>query len=114
MILATNGLVLLSTAVCMINNSAVILVGRFLYGMAAGAFTVYVPKYTSELAPSEYRGPFGAVNQFMCTLGILVCSLLGLAIPSKDGELETVSDDSFLVQQYWRIVWGLPALFVFF
>lgn len=85
MILATNGLVLLSTAICMINNSAIILFGRFVYGMASGAFTVFIPKYTSEIAPSEYRGPFGAVNQFMCTLGILVCSLMGLAIPSKPG-----------------------------
>lgn len=97
MIIATNGLVLLSTAVCMINNSAIILFGRFVYGMAAGAFSVFVPKYTAELAPSEYRGPFGAVNQFMCTVGILACSLMGLAIPSKPGTIDELALDSFIV-----------------
>jgi len=112
MILATNVLVLLAVAICMVNNSIVILFGRFVYGMAAGAFTVFVPKYTSELAPSEYRGPFGAVNQFMCTLGILACSLLGLAIPSKAGEVAALDENSFIVQQYWRVVWGLPAVFL--
>lgn len=80
--------------------------------MAAGAFSVFIPKYTAELAPSEYRGPFGAVNQFMCTVGILCCSLMGLAIPSKPGAIDELALDSFIVQQYWRIVWGLPAFFV--
>lgn len=114
MILATNVLVLIATGICMVNNSVVILVGRFIYGMAAGAFTVFVPKYTSEIAPSEYRGPYGAVNQFMCTLGILTCSLLGIAIPSPATELTDLNNSDFLVSEYWRVIWGLPAVFVVF
>ena len=61
MIILTNIFVLAATAVCMIDNSAVILFGRFLYGMSAGAFTVYVPKFVAEITPKEYRGPFGSV-----------------------------------------------------
>lgn len=81
MILATNLLVLAAVGITMINNSVIILFGRFIYGMASGSFTVFVPKFISEIAPPEYRGPFGAVSQFMCTAGIFFVALLGIHIP---------------------------------
>ena len=84
-IIGTNVLVLLSSAVCMINNSVVILIGRFIYGMASGAYCVFCPKFVSEMSPSEYRGPFGSLSQFMCTVGIFVIAILG--VPIK-GEVE--------------------------
>ena len=101
---------LASTILCLIDNSGVILFGRFLNGMAAGAFTVYVPKYVSEITPKEFRGPFGAVCQFMCTAGIFFVALLGIPIPDKPAE--NLAETSFLVKQYWRVIWGLPAVFV--
>ena len=30
--------------------------------MAAGAFTVFTPKYIDELAPIEYKGVFGTIS----------------------------------------------------
>lgn len=104
-IIFTNVLVLLSSAVCMINNSVVILIGRFIYGMASGAYCVFCPKFVSEMAPPEYRGPFGSLNQFMCTLGIFVIAVLG--VPIKDDVTE-YSKDSFMVSNYWRVCWGIP------
>ena len=62
MIVATNGAVLVASGLCMINNPSVILCGRFFYGMAAGAASVFCPKYVAETAPVEYRGPFGTLN----------------------------------------------------
>lgn len=62
MIIYTNIFVFAASAICMVDNSGVILFGRFLYGMASGAFTVYVPKYVSLLTPKEYRGSFGSVS----------------------------------------------------
>lgn len=88
MILATNLFVLVSTGLCMIDVSWVILIGRFLFGMASGAFTVFVPKFTAEISPQEYRGPFGAVNQFMCTFGIFTVSALGLPLPDDPSTLD--------------------------
>lgn len=38
------------------------LTGRFLWGMAAGVYTVLVPKFINETAPNEYKGPFGAFS----------------------------------------------------
>jgi len=90
MILATNGLLLVSIGICMIDNSYVILFGRVLYGMTTGAFTVFIPPLVAEMSPTEYRGAFGAVSQFMCVFGALCCALLGLIAPSAPSELATV------------------------
>jgi MFS family permease len=55
--------------------------GRFVWGLGAGSFTVFVPKFISELSPFEMSGFFGGASQTACCLGILVPSLLALAIP---------------------------------
>jgi hypothetical protein len=46
----------------MIDDIMVIAFGRFLFGMAAGAFTVFVPKFINEISPKEFKGPFGAIS----------------------------------------------------
>jgi MFS family permease len=110
MIIATNGLIVAACGLCMINNSVVILVGRLLYGMASGAYSVFCPKFVAEMTPFEFRGPFGTLSQFMCTFGIVVIACLGIPIPDKPVE-EGYDQDSFMVKQYWRICWGLPVVF---
>jgi MFS family permease len=82
MIILANGIVVLSVAICMIDNSATILLGRLFNGVSAGAFTVYVPKFIAELTPKEYRGPLGSLSQFMATFGIFTVSLMGVPIPT--------------------------------
>jgi len=91
----------------MINSSTVILFGRFLYGVAGGGFGVFCPMFVSELCPKEYRGPIGTVNQLMINLGIFFISIFGVAIPNKPSDL---SKQDFLVTNYWRIMWGFPAV----
>lgn len=83
MILSTNVLVVVSVMVCMVDDIVVIAFGRFLSGIAAGAFTVVVPKFINELSPPEYKGPFGAISQFMLTLAIFLAALMCTAIPSN-------------------------------
>ena len=82
MIIANNILLLIAVGICMINKAGVILIGRLLYGMCAGTFTVMCPKFISEVAPTEYKGPFGAMSQFMCVFGILAVTLMGLHVPN--------------------------------
>jgi len=81
---------------------------RFFYGMAAGAFTVMVPKFINETAPQELKGPYGALSQISITVGIFVCALLGLPVPEDPEDWEIVTNDSFWVQNYWRVVWSIP------
>ncbi|KAK2044786.1 general substrate transporter [Colletotrichum somersetense] len=52
-------------------------IGRFLTGAAAGASTVIVPLYISEIAPPKERGLFGAMTQVSINVGILIVQTLG-------------------------------------
>lgn len=112
MIIATNGFVVIASGLCMINNGAVILVGRLFYGMASGAFSVFCPKFVAEMTPMEYRGPFGTLSQLMCTIGIVVIACMGIPIPDAPAA-EGYNKDDFIVAQYWRVCWGMPVVFSF-
>ena len=52
-------------------------IGRFLAGIGAGASTVIVPLYISEVSPPEKRGFFGAFTQISINVGILFTQTLG-------------------------------------
>jgi sugar porter (SP) family MFS transporter len=56
---------------------ALMAVGRLVSGIAAGASTVIVPLYISEVAPPSQRGLFGAMTQISINVGILVSQTLG-------------------------------------
>ena len=59
-------------------STAVLLgLGRFLTGIGAGASTVIVPLYISEVAPPAQRGFFGAFTQISINVGILVTQTMG-------------------------------------
>jgi sugar porter (SP) family MFS transporter len=58
-------------------NAAVMAFGRFLSGLGAGAATVIVPLYISEVSPPAERGLFGAMTQISTNVGILVTQTLG-------------------------------------
>jgi len=55
----------------------VMMLARSLTGMAAGASTVIVPLYISEVAPPAKRGFFGAFTQISINVGILFTQTLG-------------------------------------
>ncbi|KXL41641.1 hypothetical protein M433DRAFT_72639 [Acidomyces richmondensis BFW] len=59
--------------------------GRFLSGLAAGAATVIVPLYISEISPAETRGFWGAATQVMINVGIFGAQLLGYFWSREDG-----------------------------
>ena len=52
-------------------------IGRLLVGVGAGAATVIVPLYISEVAPPRERGFFGAFTQISINVGILSTQTLG-------------------------------------
>jgi len=53
-------------------------VGRFIMGLAAGATTVIIPLYISEIAHSSVRGTLGSFLQLQITVGILAGYLIGI------------------------------------
>ncbi|CAH0584046.1 unnamed protein product [Chrysodeixis includens] len=48
-----------------------LIAGRFITGVAGGAFCVTAPAYTSEIAQDSIRGTLGSYFQLMITIGIL-------------------------------------------
>ncbi|KAF2965603.1 hypothetical protein GQX73_g7970 [Xylaria multiplex] len=62
---------------------AIMSIGRILSGVGAGAATVIVPIYISEVAPPRERGTFGAMTQVSINVGILGTQTLGYFLSSE-------------------------------
>jgi len=96
----------------MVNNIYVIAFGRFFWGICAGSYTVFCPKFLNEYLPLEIKGSFGAINQLMLTVGIMLPSLMSLAIPGDPVADLLVNPDNFYVTGYWRVIWLVGAFLV--
>lgn len=83
-------------------SSAVLLVvARFVIGLALGVSSTTVPMYLAEMSPKEARGRIVSMNQFLITVGILVSYGVDYAFSSSHA---------------WRWMLGLasvPALAMF-
>ncbi|KAK8092841.1 MFS glucose [Apiospora kogelbergensis] len=74
----TSALFVLGSAVETLASAVpVIAIGRLLAGVGAGAATVIVPLYISEVAPPRERGFFGVMTQISINVGILLTQTLG-------------------------------------
>jgi SP family facilitated glucose transporter-like MFS transporter 8 len=58
-------------------NFLMMLIGRFILGVAGGAFYISVPQYTSEIAEKEIRGILGSFLQLLISLGVLFVYIIG-------------------------------------
>lgn len=58
-------------------NLGMMIAGRFILGIAGGAFCVAAPLYTGEIAQKEIRGTVGTFFQLMITVGILFVYAIG-------------------------------------
>ena len=66
-------------------NAAILIVARFVLGLAVGTASLLVPLYIAEMAPADVRGALVNFNQLMITIGILVSYLVGYALASAQG-----------------------------
>ena len=73
-----------------------LLIGRFLVGLAIGVASMLTPLYLAEIAPARDRGAIVSLNQLCITLGIFVSYLVGFALASVTGG--------------WRWMLGLGAV----
>jgi MFS family permease len=57
-----NGLLTLGVTFTLFDDFVYLCIGRFIYGLSVGTFSVFCPKYISETAPIEVKGPAGALT----------------------------------------------------
>jgi len=69
--------VLGSTLGTLAGSVPLLAVGRICTGLGAGASTVIVPLYISEISPPKSRGFFGVMTQVSVNTGIVLTQLLG-------------------------------------
>lgn len=55
--------------------------GRFILGLAGGAFCISAPQYSAEIAEKEIRGIIGTFFQLMINGGILFVYIIGPFLP---------------------------------
>lgn len=72
-----------------------ICIGRFIYGLGAGCFTVFTNSFIMEIAPTELRGPLSIAFQFFCCFGILVSYLIGVPLIQSQNYVEADPEDPF-------------------
>ena len=67
----------------MVLNFRAIVLGKFLFGVAAGGLHVAGAKMLDETVPVEMLGAFGiATNIYIC-LGIKLATLIGIGLPKE-------------------------------
>lgn len=65
------------TLVIWAQNFVMLLVGRFMLGLAGGAFCVSAPQYSSEITETKIRGVTGTFFQVLINSGILFVYVIG-------------------------------------
>ena len=58
-------------------NVAMLVIGRIISGLGAGASITVGPIYIAEIAPTKSRGILGASTQMLINLGIMITQVLG-------------------------------------
>lgn len=94
-----------SILICASQNIGMLVVGRFINGLAVGICSAQVPVYVTELAPPSKRGRVVGAQQWAITWGILIMFYISYGTSFINGVAA------------FRLPWGLqmlPAIFLFF
>lgn len=62
-------------------NFVMLLIGRFILGLAGGCFCISAPQYSTEIAEKEIRGILGTFFQVLVIAGILFVYVVGAYAP---------------------------------
>ena len=80
------------------------LLGRLIYGLAAGLQSVVSPRFIEEFVPLDSVGTCIAIFTFAQNLGLLSCLLIAAILPADDDLAGLEANES------WRVIFGLPIL----
>jgi SP family facilitated glucose transporter-like MFS transporter 1 len=78
-----NRVLIIGCLLTLIRNIYIVFVGRFLFGLAAGSFLVFVPSFINEVTPIELKGTYGSATQMLLNFGIFASNFGGIPLPSS-------------------------------
>ncbi|WP_394236911.1 sugar porter family MFS transporter [Niallia oryzisoli] len=109
MILNLAFLFFLAAIGCTVAPSAgVMIVFRFLLGLAVGAASVMVPAFLAEMSPAEKRGRMVTQNELMIVTGQLLAFVFNAILGTAFGE------EAAHVWRYMLVIASLPAIILWF
>ena len=82
-----------------------ILIGKFILGLASGALIVASSLYLNETVPVEHASTFGFTTNFGVICGIMLCLVMGGALPDPKKDPQACDDNTF-----WIYMNAFPAL----
>ena len=92
----------MATALTLITNLWVIILGRLVFGFCTGIFMTAGPRMLDECIPTHLLGSYGVFTNIYANFGIMLCLILGAGLPTKE--------EDFKNDQFWRVCWGFPIL----
>jgi len=75
-------LLAIGAGISLILTVPTIIIGRFICGFSAGILNMSCSKSIVESVPVTYTGAFGAMTNVFLNIGMMVCTVLGMALPS--------------------------------
>ncbi|MBO5941073.1 MAG: MFS transporter [Kiritimatiellae bacterium] len=101
--------------ICLVPGYWAFYAGRTLQGIAAGLIGVVVPMYRAECLDARNRGKGAGIFQFMDVIGILFCSLVGVAVVNTIGGPNDPATTEAAKHLAWKTVfWSSAAPAVIF
>ncbi|ETS73958.1 hypothetical protein PFICI_13824 [Pestalotiopsis fici W106-1] len=87
-----------STLQCASNSMAMLIVGRFIGGVAVGMLTSTIPLYASELSMPQWRGALSGLLQWFLSWGFLFAQWIGYGCEFSDSDFS------------WRFALGFQCI----
>jgi MFS family permease len=105
-IYVANVFVILGCSICIIPYPPALIVGRLIYGLAVGIFSVIIPIFIIEISPIQLKGSYGGVSQLSITTGIMISYLMGILGRNQNGDNSSNSKITWIIV----LIFGFPIL----
>ena len=74
----------IGTFISLIESYETLCIGRYIYGLGAGSFSVFCPLFVTETSPIEVSGPLGANTEIGISIGLLLVDSIGMGMGDTD------------------------------